>query len=158
MRQWVQEQGWVLFKQMCVFSGIHFIKHFIEFVFVETSEVLCSNSNVILMRQTCGHRSSRVAERKHQALAFYFSIRIWYVFMISKLWCRGESDLGLCMTSKMQRECGCTMPTSDFEKCFAAKFVGSRHCSGAFLLQVPKQSSTFWYWEHIPNSYGKIKC
>jgi len=35
-----------------------------------------SNSNMILTRQTCGHRSSRVAGSKHRALAFYFSVRI----------------------------------------------------------------------------------
>jgi Tfp pilus assembly PilM family ATPase len=53
-------QGWVLFKQTCVFSGIQFTKHFIEFVFVETNEVVCSNSTMILTQQTCGQRSSRV--------------------------------------------------------------------------------------------------
>jgi len=49
------------------------MKHFIEFVFVETNEVFRSNSNVILTQQTCGHGSSRVAERKRRALAFIFS-------------------------------------------------------------------------------------
>jgi len=72
-------------------------KHFIEFIFVETNEVVRSNSNVILTRQTCGQRSSRVAGSKHRALAFYFSIRIWHMFSISK--CRGKSDLDRCMTS-----------------------------------------------------------
>ena len=33
---------------------------------------------------------------KRRALAFYFFVRIWYM-LISK--CRGEWDLGLCMTS-----------------------------------------------------------
>ena len=87
-------QGWVLFKRTCEFCGIKCTKHFIEFVFVETNEVVRSNSNVILTRQTCGHRSSRVAKSKSRALAFYFSVRIWYVFFISI--CRGKSDLGLC--------------------------------------------------------------
>ena len=90
-------QGWVLFKPTCVFSGIQCTKHFIEFVFVETNEVVCTNLNVILTRQTCSHHSSRVAGSKRRALAFYFPIRIWFVFSISK--CRGESDLGLCMSS-----------------------------------------------------------
>ena len=66
-------QVWVLFQRTCEFNGIQFIKHFSEFVFVETNEVDRSNSNVILTRQTCGHRSSRVAESKRQALALYFS-------------------------------------------------------------------------------------
>jgi len=64
---------------------------------VQTNQLFGSNSNVILTRQTCGHRSSRVAGSKRRALAFLFSVRIWYVFWISK--CRGELDLGLCMTS-----------------------------------------------------------
>ena len=51
------------------------------------------NSNVILTRQTCGHSSSRVAGSKRRALAFSFSVRIWYIFLISK--CRGKSDQGL---------------------------------------------------------------
>ena len=43
--------------------------------------MVCSNSNVILTRQTCGHHSSRVAGSKCRALAFYFSVRVWYVFV-----------------------------------------------------------------------------
>jgi len=90
-------QGWVLFKRTCEFSGIQFTKHFIEFVFVETNQVVRSNSNVILTRQTYGHPSSRVAGSKSRALAFCFSIRIWYMFFMSI--CRGKSYLGVCMTS-----------------------------------------------------------
>jgi len=88
-------QGWGLFKQTCEFSGFQFTKHFIEFVFVESNEVVRSNSNVILMRQTCGHRSSRVAGSKCRALVFHFSVRIWYMFLISIS--RGKSDPGVCM-------------------------------------------------------------
>jgi len=57
------------------------------------NEIVRSSSNVILTRQTCGQRSSRAAGGKRRALAFYFSVRIFYVFLSSK--CRGESDLGL---------------------------------------------------------------
>jgi len=64
---------------------------------VEMYQLFGSNSNVILKRQTCGHGSSRVAESKRRALPFYFSVQIWCVFLMSK--CRGELDLGLCMTS-----------------------------------------------------------
>jgi len=58
-----------------------------------------SHSDTILKRQTCGQRSGMAAASKHSALAFYFSVRIRRrcMFLISK-W-RGESDLGLCMTS-----------------------------------------------------------
>jgi len=59
------------------------------------------NSNVILTQQTCGQRSGMAAVSKRRALAFYFSVRICYVFLMSQ--CRGESDLGLCMTSVLAK-------------------------------------------------------
>jgi len=90
-----------LFEQTCEFVGIQFTMHFIEFVFVETNQLFGSNSNVILTQQTCGLRSSRVAESTRRALAFYFSLRIWYMFLILK--CRGRSDLGVCMTSVLAK-------------------------------------------------------
>ena len=67
-------QGWVWFERTCVFSEIQFTKHFIEFAFVETNEVVRSNSKVILSRQTCGQRSSRVAAAgsKRRAIEFKF--------------------------------------------------------------------------------------
>jgi len=58
-----QYQFWVLFERTCVFAWIQFAKHFIELVFVETNELVHSNSNLIMTRQTCGQHSSRVAER-----------------------------------------------------------------------------------------------
>jgi len=94
--------GWVWFERTCAFSGIQFTKHFIEFVFVETNKVVRSNTNVILTRQTCGQRSSRVAGSKRRALAFCFPVRIWYyVFLISI--CTGKLDLGVCMTSVLAK-------------------------------------------------------
>ena len=35
-------QGWYLFKRTCILNGIQFTKHFIEFVLVETNEVVRS--------------------------------------------------------------------------------------------------------------------
>jgi len=61
----------------------------------------CSNSNEILKRQICGHRSSRVAGSKRRALSFYFPVRIWCMFPISK--CRGKLDLGVCMISVLAK-------------------------------------------------------
>jgi len=55
------------------FPGIQFTKQFIEFVLLETNQFFVSISNVILTRQTCGHRSSKVAGSKRRALVFYFS-------------------------------------------------------------------------------------
>ena len=92
--------GW--FERTFVFSGIQFTKHLIESFLVETIEVVRSNSNVILTRQNCGQRSSRIVESKCRAvLVFYFPVRIWLLFSISM--CRGESDLGLCMTSVLAK-------------------------------------------------------
>jgi len=71
-----------------------------------------------------GKFSSRVAGSRHRALAFDFSVRIWYMFLISK--CRGESDLGLCMSSVLAKECHCVVATSNLQTCLAAEFVGSR--------------------------------
>ena len=51
--------GWVLSKRTCVFSGIQFTRYFIKFVVVETKQIVSSNTNVILTRQTCGQRSER---------------------------------------------------------------------------------------------------
>jgi len=93
--------GWVLFERTCVFAGIEFTKHFTELVLVETIQFFGSIWNVTLRRQTCGHHSSRVVGSKSRALAFYFPVRIWYVFSISKY--KGQSDLGLCMTSVLAK-------------------------------------------------------
>jgi len=75
--------------------------NFIEFVVVETKQIVSSNSNVILTRQTCGQRLGMAAGGKRRALAFYVSVRICYMFPMSQ--CRGESDLGLCMTSVLAK-------------------------------------------------------
>ena len=82
---------------MCVFTGIHFTNHCIEFIFLETKQLFGNYSNVILTRQTCGQRLSRAAESKRRALGNYFSERICCIFQISK--CRVDRDLGLCITS-----------------------------------------------------------
>ena len=59
-------------NQTCVFSKIQFPRPFMEFVFVETKQIVSSNSNVILTQQTCGQRSGMAAASKRRALAFYF--------------------------------------------------------------------------------------
>jgi len=90
-------QGWVFSKRTCVFSEIQFTRYFIEFVLVETKQIVSSNSNVILTRQTCGQRSGLAAVSNPRMIVFYFSVRICYMFPMSK--CSGESGLGLCMTA-----------------------------------------------------------
>ena len=67
-------------KRTCTFSGIQFTRHFIEFVVVETKEIVSSYSNLILTRQTCGQRSGMAARGKHRALACYFSGQNFFSF------------------------------------------------------------------------------
>jgi len=98
----IQHQGWVLFERnmRIQWNPAHKAFHRIR---VETNEVVPSNSNVILTRQTCSQRSSRVAGSKHRAIAFYFSVRI--SCMLLKSICRGQSDLGVCkslLANRMQ--------------------------------------------------------
>jgi len=125
-----------------------------------------SDSNVIQTRQTCGQRSSMAAGSKRQALAFYVCVRICFISLMSR--CRGESDPGLYMCSGLAKKTRrCAVPTSNFRTFLAARCVGNRHCgAAAFLLQVPthaqtwiiRLSSAYRYYEHISNSFGKIKC
>ena len=89
-------QGWVFSKRTCVFSGIQFTRHFIEFVVVETKHIVSSNKRD-LEAANLRQLSGMAAGGKRRAIAFHVSVRIFYVFLVSK--CRGESDLGLCTTS-----------------------------------------------------------
>jgi len=50
------------------------------------------------------------AESKRRALAFYFSVLICYMLPLSK--CRGEGDLGLCMTSGFAKRM--PLPSGEF--------------------------------------------
>jgi len=81
--------SWVFLERTRIFSGIQFTTHFIDFFVVETKRFVGSYVNVILMRQTCGQRSSRAVESKRRALGNHFSERICCMFPISK--CRGEA-------------------------------------------------------------------
>ena len=64
--------GLVFLELTRILSGIQFTRHFIEFVVVVIKRFVGSNVNVILIRQTCGQRSSRAAGGKRRALASYF--------------------------------------------------------------------------------------
>ena len=86
-----------MLKRTCIFSRIQFTRHLIEFVFVETKQIVTSNSNETSTRQTCSQRSGMAVGGKRRALLSIFPVRICYMFLMSQ--CRGESDLGLCMTS-----------------------------------------------------------
>jgi len=83
------------------------------------------------MRQTCGQRSSKSAERKRRALGNYFSEQNYYALLVSK--CTG----GLCTTlglafGEPQRK--------DKIRFFLRRntFFVSRHCASVLQTQVPK--------------------
>jgi len=63
-------------KRTCVFSAIQFTRYFIEFVVVETKQIVSCDSNVILTWQACGQRSGITLGGKRLALAICFSVRI----------------------------------------------------------------------------------
>ena len=67
-------------------------------------------------------------------------IKFCYVFLKSN--CRGEWDLGGHFR-QLQRECGClgAVLTSGWKMCLAAKFVGNRHSTAAFSLQVQEKGT-----------------
>ena len=74
--------GWVFLEQARILSEIQFTIHFIEFIVVETKQIVDSNVNMILTRQTCGQRSSMFAGSKRRALENYASERICYIFVM----------------------------------------------------------------------------
>ena len=89
-------QGWDLFETNAQIQWNPVYNAFHRIVLVETNKVVRSNSNVILTWQTRSRRSSRVAESTRRALASYFPIRIWYVFLTSI--CRGKADACVCIS------------------------------------------------------------
>jgi len=71
---------------------------------VEMKQIVSSNSNVISTR-----RSGMAAGSKRRAPAFYFSVLIYYMFLISK--CKEELDQGLFMTSVLAKRM--SLPSAD---------------------------------------------
>jgi len=98
--------------------------------------IVSSNSNVILTRQTCSQRSGMAAVRNRRAIAFYFPVRICYMFPMMK--CRGKSELGLCMTSVIAKR----MPllSADFRRILRLNTLKNRKSAlrSRFSLEVPK--------------------
>jgi len=101
---------------------------------METKRFVGGSVNMILTRQTCGQRSSRAVESKHQTLENYFYERICYMFLISK--CRGDWYLVPCTFRVLaKRE---PLHKGDFRISPAEK-IRIWHCTADFLLQVPKK-------------------
>jgi len=120
---------------MRILSRFQFIKIFIEFVLVETKRFPGSHPNVILTQQTCGQRSSMLVGSKHWELAFYFSIRNCYMFLISK--CREKSDPGLCTTSILARRMPLHIGEFRLNNVFGRKICwNSLMCSGILFAST----------------------
>ena len=66
--------------------------------------------------------SGQCLSRVAGSLASCFSIRIWYVFLTSK--CRGELDLGLCMTLVLAKRMWLHRADFQFENVFGRKIFG----------------------------------
>ena len=130
-------QDLVSFERTCKVEEIQCTKFVIKFVFVETNQLFCSNSNVILTRKAYGHRSSIVEGSKRLALAFQFSVRIWYMFLILKMQrivgSRSVNDFGTC---KENTAAQCRHPTNS-----AAKHVSKAKVSTVRLHSLYKYRS-----------------
>ena len=138
-------RGWIFLERTRVLSGIQFTRHFIEFVVVETKELVCSNINVILTRQTCDqHSGISICKSNRRALACCISERFCYMFLISKY---RESDLGLRTISGLAKRMPLRGGDFRLKRVLAVKFAGSRHCAAAIFLQVPTldRTVTFLY-------------
>ena len=106
---------------------------------ISSNSSLWKRKNWSVVIQTwswCGQPAASARAGCGKQTAFYFPIIICYVFLISR--CRGESDLGLCMTSVLSKRMQLHSADSDLKTCLAAKFVGSWHDAAVFFLQVPK--------------------
>jgi len=129
--------GWVFLIRTQILSGIQFTTHFIEFFVVETKWFVVSFVNMVLMRQTCGQRSSRSAESNRRALGNCFSERICYMFQTSKF--RRDWDLGLCTTSGLafvETDAWCRFP--------GKKRVSTQEKSDCAIVQPDFLHSGLW--------------
>jgi len=129
--------GWVFLERTRILSGIQLTSHFIiNFCVVETKRFVSSTVNVILMRQTCGQRSSRAAESKRRALGNYFSERICYMLLISKY---RETEIKVrAQLRDLRLENRSAMAPSGKKTCFDAGKTGFCHCAAVLQTQVPK--------------------
>jgi len=109
-------------------------RHFIEFIVVETKQLVGSNVHMMLTRQTCGQRSGMSAGGKHRALEKYFSERICYTFSIERDWV-----LGLCILWVLANRG--PLRSGDFrQKHFSLTGKnGIWHYAAVLFLQVPKK-------------------
>ena len=146
---WRQGSSW--FEPTCIFSGIHFTKHFTEFVLMKQTYCL------VVIQTWSWHGKPLQSALEHgcgkqtPSASILFSVRICYIFLISK--CRGESDLDLCMTSGLAKRMPLRCAQSRlpiFKTFLAPKFIFfstifvSHHCAAAF--STFEKCVDFWEW------------
>jgi len=91
---------------------------------------------MILTWQTCGQRSSRVAESKRRALGNYFSDRICSCSQYQNV---EETEIQVCAQLRdLRLENRSAVATSGKTTCFDAGKIGFCHCSAVLQTQVPK--------------------
>jgi len=106
--------------------------------------------------------ASILSKPPRRALAFCFSVGICCKYLTPK--CRGESELGLCMTSGFAKRMPLRRADFQFSNVFGRRIrrnLPLRHsfCNTRSHAQTYiSLSSTFWQGEHVANLYGKTKC
>ena len=88
------------------------------------------------MQETYGQRSSRAAGSKRRALAFYFPVRICYMYLISK--CIGQSDLGLYSTSLLAKRMRLHNGDLRWKNVFGCKICRKSPPRSGIVLASPK--------------------
>ena len=122
--------------KLLMWFRLQFITHFIEFVLVETNELVGSNPNVIYMRETFGQRSGMAVGRKRRALAFYFFVQICHNFLITKY--RREFDVGLCTTSGLAKRMQLRGAGFRLKNVFGRKFCRKSELRSRILFASPE--------------------
>ena len=83
-----------------------------QIFFLKTKRFVCSSVNVILMRQTCGQRSSWAVESKRRAPDNYFPEWIAISFQSQNV---KETEISVgALFGYLQKKNCCTMPISNF--------------------------------------------
>ena len=105
--------GWIgYFSNERGFSAQSSLQRISSNFFLKTKRFVCSSVNVILMRQTCGQRSSWAVESKRRAPDNYFPEWIAISFQSQNV---KETEISVgALFGYLQKKNCCTMPISNF--------------------------------------------
>ena len=108
--------GWVSLERTRILGRFQFTRYFIEFVLVETNQLVGSNPNVILTQQHSKHAAvargglrEANTERWHSSFVFpcEFAVCFWFQNV-------EKSPIPVCAQLRdLQRQCRCAVATSD---------------------------------------------